>query len=81
MQPQSPRIRSGPARSSLHCGKNLRYSDHHAAGTGLPAETTATTKLPVPASSLRWALVRRLVFAIPLGLLFGVLLLDGFRVN
>ena len=32
-------------------------------------------------SRLRWALVRRLVFAIPLGLLFGVMLVNGFEVN
>lgn len=59
----------------------MHSSDHRAAGTGLPAETTATTKLPVPVSRLRWALVRRLVFAIPLGLLFGVMLINGFKAN
>lgn len=46
-----------------------------------PAGTTATTELPVPVSRLRWALVRRLSFAIPLGLLFGVMLFNGFKVN
>ncbi|MEO3932526.1 hypothetical protein WMO79_06910 [Micrococcaceae bacterium Sec7.4] len=59
----------------------MHSSDHRAAGTGLPAETTATTKLPVPVSRLRWALVRRLVFAIPLGLLIGVMLINGFKAN
>ena len=32
-------------------------------------------------SRFRWALVRRLVFAIPLGLLFRVMLVNGFKVN
>lgn len=59
----------------------MHFSDHRAAQTGPPAGTIATTKLPVPVASLRWALVRRLVFAIPLGLLFGVMLINGFRVN
>lgn len=59
----------------------MHFSDHRAARTGPPARATATTKLPVPVSRLRWALVCRLFFAIPLGLLFGVMLFNGFQLN
>ncbi|BCW66275.1 hypothetical protein NicSoilB4_10380 [Arthrobacter sp. NicSoilB4] len=59
----------------------MHFSDHRAAGAVPPAGTTAATKLPVPVSRLRWALVRRLFFAIPLGLLFGVMLFNGFTVD
>ncbi|WCI09490.1 hypothetical protein PJ267_07775 [Arthrobacter sp. OVS8] len=53
----------------------MHISDHRAAGT------TVATTLPVPVSSLRWALVRRLIFAIPFGLLFGVMLINGLKLN
>ena len=59
----------------------MHLSDHAQAGAVSPAGTTAATKLPVPVSRLRWALVRRLFFAIPLGLLFGVMLFNGFKLN
>lgn len=62
-------------------GKNLHFSEHHAGTTDASAGAPATSKLPVPVSRLRWALVRRLLFAIPLGLLFGVMLINGFKVN
>ena len=53
----------------------MHFSDRRASG----AVPSAATKLPVPVSSLRWALVRRLFFAVPLGLLFGVMLFNGFK--
>lgn len=53
----------------------MHISGHRAAGT------TAPTTHPVPVPSLRWALARRLGFAVPLGLLFGVMLINGLRVN
>ena len=59
----------------------MHFSDHRAARAVAPAGMPAATKLPVPVSSLRWALVRRLSFAIPLGLLFGVMLFNGFELN
>lgn len=36
-------------------------------------------KLPVPVSKLRWALARRLIFAVPVGLFFGGKLMDTFN--
>ena len=38
-------------------------------------------KLPVPVSSLRWALVRRLVFAVPVGWLLGGMLINAYHVD
>ena len=38
-------------------------------------------KLPVPVSSLRWALGRRLIFAVPVGLFFGGKLMDAFNAD
>lgn len=38
-------------------------------------------KLPVPVSKLRWALVRRLIFAVPVGLFFGGKLMDAFNTD
>ncbi|MET4137514.1 hypothetical protein [Pseudarthrobacter sp. PvP090] len=38
-------------------------------------------KLPVPVSKLRWALARRLLFAVPVGLFFGGKLMDAFNTD
>ena len=38
-------------------------------------------KLPVPLSKLRWALVRRLVFAVPVGFFFGGKLMNAFNID
>ena len=59
----------------------MHFSEHHAGKPDSSAVPTAPTRLPVPVSRLRWALVRRLLFAVPLGLLFGVMLINGFKVN
>ena len=59
----------------------MHLSDHRTSGAVSQSGTPATTKLPVPVFSLRWALARRLFFAVPLGLLFGVMLFNGFKLN
>ncbi|XAS65916.1 hypothetical protein VUN84_11980 [Micrococcaceae bacterium Sec5.8] len=38
-------------------------------------------KLPVPVSSLRWALMRRLIFAVPVGFFFGGKLINAFNTD
>ena len=38
-------------------------------------------KLPVPVSSLRWALARRLIFAVAVGLFFGGKLINAFNTD
>ena len=38
-------------------------------------------KLPVPVSSLRWALARRLIFAVPVGFFFGGKLINAFNTD
>jgi hypothetical protein len=38
-------------------------------------------KLPVPVSRLRWALARRLIFAVPVGLIIGGKLIHAFNVD
>jgi uncharacterized membrane protein YgcG len=45
---------------------------------GKGARRRRLKELPVPVSKLRWALVRRLIFAIPVGFFFGGKLMSAF---